>query len=138
MPDDPSTGSGQAPSTGSGQDPLDYKREVDEALDRLAGRLRRLLHEAAARLDPFPPFPGAFFTHGIEIEAPGLHSPERGCVVLAPGGGVDGGEGDKGAGFKPEDQFQPPASYLSSKSPLLPPRLRTSRMSPMRMSFWAA
>src|SRR3990170_4196240 len=95
MPDDPSTGSGQDPSTGSrpgesppatGQDPLDYKREADEALDRLAGRLRRLLHEAAARLDPFPPFPGAFFTHGIEIEAPGLDSPERGCIVLAPDG----------------------------------------------------
>src|SRR3990170_9092928 len=78
MPDDP--------STGSGQDPLQYKAEADEALDRLAGRLRRLLHEAAARLDPFPPFPGAFFTHGIEIEAPGLDSPERGCVVLGPDG----------------------------------------------------
>src|SRR3972149_6227614 len=78
MPDDP--------STGSGQDPLKYKLEADEALNRLAGRRRRLLHEAAARLDPFPPFPGAFFTHGIEIEAPGLDSPERGCVVLAPDG----------------------------------------------------
>ena len=78
MPDDP--------STSSGQDPLEYKLEADEALDRLAVRLRRLLHEAAARLDPFPPFPGAFFTHGIEIEAPGLDSPERGCVVLAPDG----------------------------------------------------
>src|SRR3989337_3037877 len=78
MPDDP--------LTGSGQDPLEYKREADEALDRLAGRLRRLLHEAAARLNPFPPFPGAFFTHGIEIEVPGLHSPERGCIVLAPDG----------------------------------------------------
>jgi len=78
MPDDP--------STSSGQDPLEYKLEADEALDRLAVRLRRLLHEAAARLDPFPPFPGAFFTHGIEIETPGLHSPERGCIVLAPDG----------------------------------------------------
>jgi hypothetical protein len=73
-------------SASSGQDPLEYQLEADEALDRLAGRLRRLLHEAAARLDPFPPFPGAFFTHGIEIEAPGLHSPERGCIVLAPDG----------------------------------------------------
>ena len=78
MPDDP--------STGSGQDPLQYKIEADEALDRLAGRLRRLLHEATARLEPFPPFPGAFFTHGIEIEMPGLHLPERGCIVLAPDG----------------------------------------------------
>ena len=67
-------------------DPLEYKAEADEALDRLAQRLRRLLQEAAARLEPFPPFPGAFFTHGIEIEAPGVESPQRGCVVLAPDG----------------------------------------------------
>ncbi len=67
-------------------DPLEYKAEADAALDRLAQRLRRLLQEAASRLDPFPPFPGAFFTHGIEIEAPGVDSPERGCVVLAPDG----------------------------------------------------
>ena len=67
-------------------DPLEYKAEADAALDRLAQRLRRLLQEATAQLDPFPPFPGAFFTHGIEIEAPGVDSPERGCVVLAPDG----------------------------------------------------
>ena len=67
-------------------DPLEYKAEADAALDRLAQRLRRLLQEAARQLDPFPPFPGAFFTHGIEIEAPGVNSPERGCVVLAPDG----------------------------------------------------
>ena len=67
-------------------DPLDYKAEADAALDRLAQRLRRLLREATAQLDPFPPFPGAFFTHGIEVEAPGVDSPERGCVVLAPDG----------------------------------------------------
>lgn len=67
-------------------DPLDYKAEADEALERLARQLRRLLHEAAAQLDPFPPFPGAFFSYGIEVEAPGVDSPERGCVVLAPDG----------------------------------------------------
>lgn len=67
-------------------DPLEYKAEADAALDRLAQRLRRLLQEAAGQLVPFPPFPGAFFTHGIEIEAPGVDSPERGCVVLAPDG----------------------------------------------------
>lgn len=67
-------------------DPLDIKSEADAALDRLAATLSRLLHEASARLDPFPPFPGAFFTYGIEIEAPGVESPERGCVVLAPDG----------------------------------------------------
>ena len=68
------------------EDPLEYKAEADAALGRLAQRLRRLLQEAAGELDPFPPFPGAFFTYGIEVEAPGVDSPERGCVVLAPDG----------------------------------------------------
>lgn len=67
-------------------DPLEYKSEADAALERAAERLHRLLQEACARLDPFPPFPGAFFSYGIEIEAPGAESPERGCVVLAPDG----------------------------------------------------
>lgn len=67
-------------------DPLNYKIEADAALERAAGQLRRLLQEAAARLDPFPPFPGAFFSYGIEIDAPGAESSDRGCVVLAPDG----------------------------------------------------
>ncbi len=67
-------------------DPLEYKNEADAALERAADRLRRLLREAAAQLDPFPPFPGAFFSYGIEVDAPGAESPERGCVVLAPDG----------------------------------------------------
>lgn len=67
-------------------DPLRYKHEADAALDQLAGQLHSLLLEATAQLDPFPPFPGAFFSYGIEIEAPGVDSPERGCVVLAPDG----------------------------------------------------
>ncbi len=68
------------------QRPLDYKHEADAALERAADRLRALLQEAAALLDPFPPFPGAFFSYGIEVDAPGAESPERGCVVLAPDG----------------------------------------------------
>ena len=67
-------------------DPLEYKSEADAILERTADRLRRLLREAAARLDPFPPFPGAFFSYGIEVEAPGVESSDRGCVVLAPDG----------------------------------------------------
>jgi len=66
--------------------PLQYKREADSALERTADRLRVLLSEAAQRLDPFPPFPGAFFSYGIEIDAPGAESADRGCVVLAPDG----------------------------------------------------
>ena len=67
-------------------DPLEYRNEADAALERAADRLSRLLQEAAARLDPFPPFPGAFFSYGIEIEAPGAQQPDLGCVVLAPDG----------------------------------------------------
>ena len=68
------------------EDPLEYKYEADAVLERAAERLRRALQEAAAHLDPFPPFPGAFFSYGIEIEAPGAADPDLGCVVLAPDG----------------------------------------------------
>jgi hypothetical protein len=68
------------------QDALIYKEEADAALERAAARVRALLEEAAARLDPFPPFPGAFFSYGIEIDVPGAASPDLGCVVLAPDG----------------------------------------------------
>jgi hypothetical protein len=67
-------------------DALTLKHEADAALERSADRLRLLLKEAAGRLDPFPPFPGAFFAYGIEIDAPGVEGPGRGCVVLAPDG----------------------------------------------------
>jgi hypothetical protein len=65
---------------------MQFKNEADDALERASDRLRRVLSEACARLDPFPPFPGAFFSFGIEIEAPAVESPQRGCVVLAPDG----------------------------------------------------
>ena len=67
-------------------DPLDYKNEADLVLERAADRLRAVLKEAASRLDPFPPFPGAFFSYGIEIEAPGIESADVGCVVLGQDG----------------------------------------------------
>jgi hypothetical protein len=67
-------------------DPLRYKHEADAALERAADRLRAALKESVQQLDPFPPFPGAFFSYGIEVDAPGAESPERGCVVLGPDG----------------------------------------------------
>jgi hypothetical protein len=67
-------------------DPLEFKSDADAILERAAERMRKVLAEAASALDPFPPFPGAFFSYGIEIEAPGLETPDRGCVVLAPDG----------------------------------------------------
>ena len=65
-------------------DPLAHKAHADLIVERAAAQLRALLQEAVQRLDPFPPFPGAFFTFGIEVEPGGLVSADRGCVVLGP------------------------------------------------------
>jgi hypothetical protein len=67
-------------------DPLELKYDADAVIERAADRLRTVLAEAVAKLDPFPPFPGSFFSYGIEIEAPGMESAERGCVVLGEDG----------------------------------------------------
>ncbi len=67
-------------------DPLEFKNEADAALERAATRLRAVLQEAVAHLDPFPPFPGAFFSYGIEIDVPGVSLPDVGCVVLGQDG----------------------------------------------------
>lgn len=62
------------------------KVQADLLLERTAIQLRRLLQEAAAQLRPFPPFPGAFFTNAIEVEAEAAETPERGCVVVCEDG----------------------------------------------------
>jgi hypothetical protein len=69
----------------SAGDPLMLKAAGDLAVDRAVQQLKRLLHEAAARLRPFPSFPGAFFTNAIEVEAPGGGA-GRGCVVVCEDG----------------------------------------------------
>jgi hypothetical protein len=72
--------------TNSGIDPLARKAQADLIIDRTAGQLSKLVHDLAAELEPFPPFPGAFFTNAIEVEADAAASRERGCVVV----GADG------------------------------------------------
>ncbi len=67
-------------------DPLEFKNEADATLERAATRLRSVLHEAVSHLDPFPPFPGALFSYGIEIDAPGVSLPDVGCVILGQDG----------------------------------------------------
>jgi hypothetical protein len=62
------------------------KQQGDLALERAALQLRQLLQEAASQLRPFPPFPGAFFTNAIEVEAEAAESAERGCVVVCEDG----------------------------------------------------
>lgn len=67
-------------------DPMARKMQADLIVETAAQQLRQLLHDAVALLDPFPPFPGSFFTYGIEVEGGLAEGPERGCVVL----GADG------------------------------------------------
>lgn len=65
---------------------LALKAQADAALERAALQLRELLREACAKLDPFPPFPNAFFTNAIECEPGPIGSPDRGCVVVCEDG----------------------------------------------------
>ena len=67
-------------------DPLAQKAQADALVERTALRLRELLRGAVSHLDPFPPFPGSFFTHAIEAEPAAAAHAERGCVVVCPDG----------------------------------------------------
>ncbi len=62
------------------------KQQADMLLERTALQLKQLVEEAAAGLHPFPPFPGAFFTNAIEVEASASESLERGCIVVCGDG----------------------------------------------------
>lgn len=70
----------------SGSGPMARKLQADVVIETAARQMRELLQEAVARLDPFPPFPGSFFTYGIEVEGGTAEGTERGCVVLGPDG----------------------------------------------------
>ena len=63
-------------------------RLADEIAADAAERVEALLREAAAELRPFPPFPGAFFTVGIEVEPDGVRDRDIGCVVVTEDGGL--------------------------------------------------
>ncbi len=67
-------------------DPLARKIQSDLIVERAAGQLRKVLHDLTEQLDPFPAFPGAFFTYGIEIEPEAAARTDRGCIVLASDG----------------------------------------------------
>ena len=67
-------------------DPLAQKAQADALVEGAALRLRELLREAVGHLDPFPPFPDAFFTFAIEAEPAAAAHAERGCVVVCPDG----------------------------------------------------
>lgn len=66
-------------------DPDLIEAQANAILDRAGSQLRELLHTSARALDPFPPFPGALFTLGIELEG-ATPSDERGCVIVGEDG----------------------------------------------------
>ncbi len=59
---------------------------AEEALSAAAEQVEALLREAALELRPFPPFPGAFFTMGVEVEPDGLRDNDIGCVIVTETG----------------------------------------------------
>jgi hypothetical protein len=67
-------------------DPLARKAQSDLIVERAADQLRRVLHDLVAQLDPFPAFPGAFFTYGIEVEPEAAARTDRGCMVVGQDG----------------------------------------------------
>jgi hypothetical protein len=66
------------------EDPLQHRAFADAIVERAAQQLRELLQRVAKQIDPFPPFPGAMFTYGIEVEPP-AGSP-HGCVIVMDDG----------------------------------------------------
>ena len=67
-------------------DPRARLHYADSIMQEAAQRLEALLREAARQLEPFPPFPGAFFSYGVEVEPAGVANPNLGCVVVTPEG----------------------------------------------------
>ncbi|MDA0366424.1 MAG: hypothetical protein O3B31_15560 [Chloroflexi bacterium] len=67
-------------------DPLQHRAFADAIVERAATQLRELLVRLAREAQPFPPFPGAMFVYGIEVEPP-PGSP-HGCVILMDDGAL--------------------------------------------------
>jgi hypothetical protein len=67
-------------------DALARKQQSDLLVERTAQQLQLLLEETAKSLRPFPPFPGAFFVYGVEVELEGAKNPNMGCIVVDENG----------------------------------------------------
>jgi hypothetical protein len=65
-------------------EPLARKAQADLIVERAADQLRAIVADLVSRLDPFPPFPGAFFSYGIEVEPDAAARVDRGCIVIGP------------------------------------------------------
>ena len=62
-----------------------HRAHADAIVERAGAQLREVLQELAKEIDPFPEFPGSFFSYGIEVE-PMPGEADRGCVVLGEDG----------------------------------------------------
>lgn len=69
-------------------DAMARKTQADLLIERTAMQMQALLEETAKALRPFPPFPGAFFTYGVEVNLEGVATPDFGCIVVGEDGGL--------------------------------------------------
>ena len=69
-------------------DPLTLRATADALVQRVADQLRDQLKQVATLIDPFPPFPGAMFAYGFEVDPPAGGNPEQGCVILGDDGAL--------------------------------------------------
>ncbi len=105
-------------------DPLQHQAHADLIVQRAGDQLRALLHTLASQIQPFPEFPGTFFSYGIEVDA-GVAG-DRGCIVLGEDGelyelqiGLDVAQVATGdpAAMRAEERVPlddlPPATYVA-------------------------
>ena len=55
-------------------------------VDKTASELKQLLIKLASEIEQLPPFPGAMFTYGIEVEPP--KSSDLGCILVGEKGSL--------------------------------------------------
>lgn len=66
------------------EEPRQLRALADATVQRAAEDLRDQLAALVRQVQPFPPFPGAVFAYGIEVEPP-AHS-ALGCVIVGDDG----------------------------------------------------
>lgn len=59
---------------------------AESLLEETANQLMELLRSSVGELSRFPPFPGALFTFGIEVDLDSFNDPEIGCIVITEEG----------------------------------------------------
>lgn len=76
----------EGPASSGSTGPDAWRVAADVTLESAAEELRLQLVAIAAKIDPFPAFPGAVFAYGIEVEPRGGGDPDLGCVILGNDG----------------------------------------------------